>query len=211
MLDAVDFDPTAHRYRLDGRPVPGVTEALQVITAAAYRGADAEVLAAKAALGSAVHAVIELDVEGTLDVPALDPLLVPWYGAWRAFLAQSGFRPRLSEGLVASRRYGYCGKLDLFGELPVAKRTTPVLALIDAKCVTTVMPSTAAQLAGYEVALRETHPDLLPPGALCSRYALQLHPERTRPYTLHEFASAADLRLFLACLTVTHHLHKDRR
>lgn len=210
MLAAVTFDPVAHRYTLDGRPVPGVTRALQVITADAYAGADPAALAAKAEFGQHVHAVIELDCAGELDVPALDPLLVPWYGAWRAFLALSGFRPRLSEGLVASRRYGYCGKLDLFGDLPGDGIRTPShLAVIDAKCVTTVMPSTGPQTAAYEAALRECRPDLLPAGTPCKRYALQLHPGRSRPFTLHPFADPADLRLFLACLTVTH--HKDRR
>lgn len=211
-MDGLHFDPELHRYALDGVRVPGVTEALKVVSSAAYAGVPEHVLAAKAALGTLVHAMIELDCAGELDVPDLDPVLVPYYRAWRSFLTTSGFRVILSESKVASRRYGYAGQLDLFGELNVVRCT------IDAKCVTTVMPSTGPQTMAYTQALRESRPDLLPAGAPCHRYALQLRPTlpdgrpASTPWKLHPFREdAADLRLFLACLTVTHHLQGTRR
>ena len=208
-MEGLLFDPVAHRYTLDGRPVLGVTEALKVISAADYAAVDPEVLAAKALVGQAVHAMIELDCANDLDVDGLDDVLRPYYRCWRNFLVASGFVTVLSESKVASRRYGYAGQLDLFGHLNAIPST------IDAKCVTVVMPSTGPQTAAYTHALRETRPDLLPVGAPCRRYALQLRPfgpdgkPMACPWKLHPFTSdAADLRLFLASLTVSQHLHR---
>ena len=209
-MDGLVFDPQDHRYTLDGMHVPGVTSALKVVSQADYFGVDPEVMARKAALGTAVHQVIELDCQDDLDVDSLDDVLLPYYRAWRSFLTTSGFAVELSEGKVASRRHRYAGQLDLFGRLNCIRST------IDAKCVVRVMPSTGPQTAAYTEALRETRPDLLPPGAPCRRYALQLRPTlpdgrpASVPWKLHPFTQdAADLRLFLACLTVTHHLERN--
>jgi hypothetical protein len=211
-MNGLDFDPAAHRYQLDGRAIPGVTDTLKVVSAGDYAMVDPDVLALKAALGQAVHKMIELDCTDDLDVDDLDPMLAPYYRAWRKFLTTSGFRVLLSECKVASLRYGYAGQLDLFGDLNAIRCT------IDAKCVVTVMPSTGPQTAAYTQALRETRPDLLPAGAPCRRYALQLRPTAAdgtpmaTPWRLHPFTDdAADLRLFLACLTVTHHLRSKAR
>lgn len=208
----LDFDPELHRYRLDGQALPGVTEALKVVSSADYAMVDPEVMARKAAIGQAVHLMIELDCAGELDLEDLDPQLLPYHAAWKSFLVTSGFRVLLSESKVASRRYGYAGQLDLFGDLNAIRAT------VDAKCVAMVMPSTGPQTAAYTQALRESRPDLLPAGAPCRRYALQLRPADAQgkpfatPWKLHPFTDdAADLRLFLACLTVTHHLRRKTR
>lgn len=195
------FDEATHSYTMDGAPVVGVTQALKVISAADYAMVDPAILELKAATGRAVHRMIELDCAGELDLDDLDDQLSPYYRTWRSFLATSGFRVKLSESKVASRRYRYAGQLDLFGDL------NAIPATIDAKCVTTVMPSTGPQTAAYTEALRECRPDLLPPGAPCRRYALQLRTDGK--FTLHPFTQdAADLRLFLSCLNVTHYLQR---
>lgn len=211
-MDGLQFFPEDHRYLLDGRPVAGVTDALKLVSAADYAHVDPAVLAAKSLVGQAVHALIELDCADDLDVDALDDSLVPYYRAWRHFLSTSGFVVRLSESRVASRRYGYAGQLDLFGDLNTIPST------VDAKCVTTVMPSTGPQTMAYTDALRECRPDLLPPGTPCRRYALQLRPfgpdgrPMAQPWKLHPFTDdAADRRLFLACLTVTQHLKRKTK
>lgn len=211
-MDGLVFHPDGHRYTLDGVPVPGVTSALKLVSAADYWNVPQEVLERKAALGTAVHRVIELDCQDDLDVDSLDDVLLPYYRAWRSFLVTSGFQVQLSEGKVGSRKYRYGGQLDLFGRL------NAIPSIIDAKCVTTVMPSTGPQTAAYLQALRETRPDLLPQSMPCRRYALQLRPfdaqgnRMATPWKLHPFTEdAADLRLFLACLTVTHHLERKTR
>lgn len=206
------FHPEDHRYTFNGQDVPGVTTALKVVSSADYAFVDPDVLAAKAALGTAVHSMIELDCARELDTEDLDPMLQPFFDAWRDFVRQSGFTVLLSESKVHSPRYDYAGQLDLFGELNGIK------AMIDAKCVAMVMPSTGPQTAAYLQALRESRPDLLPPGTPCRRYALQLRPfdshgnRMTTPWKLHPFTQdAQDLRLFLACLTVTHHLRNNAK
>lgn len=208
-MDGLVFHEEGHRYTLDGQPVPGVTSVLKLISAADYAHVPEELMAEKAAFGTLVHAVIELDCAGELDVPALDPALVPYYLGWRQFLALSGFEVIMSEGAVGSRRHRYGGKLDLFGRL----NGTP--ALVDAKRVTTVMPSTGPQTAAYENALRECRPDLLPAGMPCNRYALQLAPpapgEEAARWRLHHFTNPADLRVFMSALTIHHWRESLRR
>ena len=188
------FDEATHTYTLDGVRVPGVTGALKVCSAADYAGVDPEVLAVAAARGTAVHRMIELDCKGRLDEAALDPMLATYLVKWREFMAVSGFVPLLQEHRVASRRYGYAGTLDLFGLLHDR------YALIDAKSVVRVMPSTGPQLAGYEIALREWEPHLLPPADKVQRFALQLPADG--PWRLVPFTSPRDARTFLAALEV---------
>ncbi len=192
------FDSAAHRYTLDGQSVPSVTDVLALLSAAFYRGVDAEVMARAALLGQAVHKLIELDVGGCLDEDALDDALRPYLGMWRRFVATSGFRPILSESRVASPRYGYAGTLDLFGEM----RDRAVL--IDAKRTAAVPRTAGPQTAAYEIALRESHPNADPSGRNrvnypLDRYALHLTPER---WQLVPFRDPNDARVFLSALTL---------
>jgi|SRR5690606_9702692 len=187
------FDEAAHRYTLDGRPVPGVTTVLKLVSGADYAGVDPDVLARAAARGTAVHRMVELDGQGILDEDSLDDELRPYLAQWRQFMAQSGFVSLLQEGKVASRRYGYAGTLDLFGVL------NGRFALIDVKSVVRVMRATGPQTAAYELALREWNPDVLPGDAPVDRFALQLRPAAA--WQLVPFPSRTDARVFLGALT----------
>lgn len=187
------FDPEAHRYTLDGRPVPGVTSVLKLVSSVDYAGVDPDVLARAAARGTAVHRMVELDGQGILDEDSLDDELRPYLVQWRQFLTRSGFVPLLQEGQVASRRYGYAGTLDLFGVL------NGRFALIDVKSVARVMRATGPQTAAYELALREWKPELLPGDAPVDRFALQLRPGAS--WQLVPFPSRSDARVFLGALT----------
>ena len=196
------FHEDGHRYTFDGKPIPGVTTALKVISADDYRCVPEEVLALKARFGTAVHRMIELDCLGMLDLGSLDDRMLAYYAAWRDFVDNSGFRIILSEGKVHSAKYGYAGQLDLFGML------NGCFAVVDAKCVVNVMPSTGPQTAAYEQALRESRPDVLPPKAPVRRFALQLRPplasqpqDKAR-WTLHPFTDLAHLPVFLSALRI---------
>ncbi len=195
------FHPDGHRYTYNGSPVPGVTTALKIISAEDYRNVRPEVLAEKAAFGTKTHRMIELDCANNLDVNSLSERMAAYYRAWRRFVSMSGFQFLLSESKVFSKRYGYAGQLDLFGML------NGHYALIDAKCVMVVMPSTGPQTAAYEQALRETRPDIIPDGAIVRRYALQLRPPvdsnpDTARWNLHSFNDPADLPVFLSSLRI---------
>lgn len=205
VADGLHFDTTEHRYTLDGLRLPSVTEILSPITAHEYRGVDSEVMGRAAALGEAVHKLIELDIAGTLDEDALDASLRPYLAQWRQFLVQSGFVPILSEHRVHSVRYGYAGTLDLFGLLNAEA------ALIDAKRTAAVPRSAGPQTAGYELSLRESSPEAVaqaasgPGNGRIHRYALHLTPERWR---LVPQKDPNDLRVFLAALTLHNYLEK---
>ncbi len=196
------FHEDGHRYTFDGRPVIGVTSALKVVSAQDYQFVSPELLAAKAEFGTRSHRMIELDCLDELDTDSLGEDLLPYYFAWREFLEKSGFQPVLSEGKVYSARYGYAGTLDLLGML------NGHWALIDAKNVAVVMPSTGPQTAAYEQAVRETHSEMLPTGMPIRRYALQLRPPLpSRPgiarWHLHPFTDPADFPVFLSALRIT--------
>lgn len=202
MTAGVVFDAEAHEYTVDGRRLPSVTQILKDISAREYRFVNPGVMAEAALLGTAVHAVIELDIAGTLDEAVLDPALVPYLLKWRNFLDTSGFVPLLSEARVVSRRYGFAGTLDLFGLL------NGEAALIDAKRCAQVPRTAGPQLAGYEIALRECEADLVAravsgrsPGRI-NRFALQLTPATTPGWQLVPFTDPIHARVFLSALTL---------
>lgn len=203
MLDPrLKFDAGLHSYELGGKSIPSVTTILGQLSAQEYRFVKPDLMAESAYLGTAVHALIELDCKGQLDVDGLDPRLVSYLGKWHQFRAQSGFVPILSESKVFSERYGYAGTLDLFGTL------NGEAALIDAKRCASVPRTAGPQTAGYEVALRECAPEIVAqaasgtsPGRI-KRYALQLTPSESRGWTLVPFTDPNDIRVFLSALTL---------
>jgi hypothetical protein len=199
---AVHFDPATHTYTLSGKRIPGVTTVLKRISRELYRHVDKELMERAAALGTAVHKLIELDIAGTLDEEALAEVLVPYLHSWRRFMATSGFVPVLSEEIVWSERYGYAGQLDLFGEFP------DCIALVDAKRCAQVPITAGPQTAGYEIALRERHPHLFVPGKPFKRFALQLNTDGT--HRLVPFTDPDDARVFLSELTTRNFLKKHK-
>jgi hypothetical protein len=186
------FDEASHTYTLDGRKVPSVTGVLKALPND-YAMVDPAVLEQAAGLGRDVHKLIELDLADRLDVNSLDDELVDYLLQWQAFRATSGFQPILSEARVASPRYRYAGTLDLFGRL------NGRLVLIDAKRTAAVPRSAGPQTAGYELALRESRPDLLPVGTFVDRFALHLKRDK---WQLVPFRDTADQRVFLSALTI---------
>lgn len=196
VADGLQFDAELHRYMLDGRRLPSVTEILHPVTEHEYCGVDREVMDRAAALGKAVHRLVELDIAGTLDEDALDDSLRPYLSQWRQFLAQSGFLAIHSERRVHSARYGYAGTLDLAGTL------NGTHAVIDAKRTAAVPRSAGPQTAAYRHALAELYDG---EWQVADRYALHLTPERWR---LVPQKDPNDLRVFLAALTLHNYLEK---
>lgn len=196
VADGLQFDAELHRYTLDGRQLPSVTEILRPVTEHEYRGVDREVMDRAALLGTAVHKLIELDIAGTLDEDALDDSLRPYLAQWRQFRAQSGFLPIYSEQRVHSMKYGYAGTLDLAGKL------NGMPAVVDAKRTTAVPRSAGPQTAAYRYALAEVFDG---DWQVADRYALHLTPERWR---LVPQKDPNDLRVFLASLTLHNYLEK---
>lgn len=201
VVPGLQFDDARHLYTLDGKRVPGVTTILKPVSGAAYEGVDPAIMEAAAALGRAVHLLIELDCAGELDTDNLDPELLPYYWGWREFLGKSGFQPLMSEQKLASSEDGYAGMLDLFGIL------NGVYALIDAKRVAMVMKSTGPQTFGYAKLLRRRYTPLTDLSVPLRRYALHLKkptaPGKPAPWALVPFNDdRVDALVFQSCLNI---------
>lgn len=183
----LDFDPERHAYRLDGAPVPSVTQVLEPYTGLEF--VDRRVLEAASEFGRHVHAACHLDNLGALDEAALDPALAPYVGAWRAFLADTGAVVAASERRVASRCHRYAGTLDTLVEWDARR------ALVDLKSTASVPRTVGPQTAAYAEAYTEETGE-----RVARRYCVHLRGDGT--YRVHRLAEPADWTVFLSCLNV---------
>jgi hypothetical protein len=111
----LEFDAATHTYRAGGVIVPSVTQILEAVGVVDYSYLPPATRNMALARGSAVHLACQFDDEGDLDEGALDPALLPYVLAWRAYRAEVGFVPQEIERRVHSSRYGYAGTLDRTG------------------------------------------------------------------------------------------------
>jgi hypothetical protein len=106
----LDFEPVEHRYYLDGKEVPSVSEVLGLAKFNSTRyGKSGHNSAWR---GTTAHAACEFWDDGTLDESSLDPRLKGYLDAWRKFRTESGAEPVLIEQQVGHRDYMYAGTLD---------------------------------------------------------------------------------------------------
>lgn len=172
-----------HKYTLDGRPVPGVTSILKSAGLVDLEWATQWHLDK----GQAIHKAMELYVLGRLDWTTVDDRIIGFIRAGVKFLKDAGcdFSTAEPEVMVASRRYGYAGKLDLVATLFGQRR------LADWK--SGAMGAVRQQTAGYEMAYREERG-----GPILPRIALKLNADGT--YKMKELADFSDYLDWLECL-----------
>src|SRR5450755_787122 len=103
-MTSFTFDAEAHEYRLAGLVLPSVTQIIAPLTD--YSGIPADVMEFARARGQAVHLACELDDKKDLDESTLDPQLLGYVTAWRAFARD--FKPRWGtiEEPIYSEKYG---------------------------------------------------------------------------------------------------------
>ncbi len=198
-MPTLEFDPVEHRYQLDGRPVPSVTQVLDPLLEL-WR-VPADVLEAAAAFGTHVHMAVDLFNKGELDEAELDPALAPYLQGWKAFLYQTGSQVADSEFRVYHDFYGYAGTLDTTVLMPGRRGRGEVLTLADVK--SGVVPITVGlQTAAYEAARRSM--GLAP----CrDRLCVQLFDQEPF-FRLHVLNDPSDWSLFLSALNV--HKFKEK-
>lgn len=134
--------------------------------------------------GSYIHKAIHLYDIGDLDEENLDPVIVPYLGAWKKFLKESKFEVIDSEVRLYSETYRLTGMPDKVGLLN-GKPT-----ILDNKSGA-IAPWTALQLAFYELLSGSPH----------KRVAVQLKPNgkyRLAP----EFKDRSDRGTVLSILNV---------
>lgn len=201
-MQPLRFDPEAHAYYLGAEQIPGVTAVLQQVTD--YRFVPDEVLDRKKAIGSALHACIELDHIGELDESTIDPAVAGYFDAWRKFTwDQRAFVLAAAESPMCSRLYRYGTTPDIWGSMhPDGGSAVPFV--LELKSTATIMPAVALQTAAQLQAIAETvtgdagtRARWLREGR---RFALQLKPTGT--YSLREFRDPADWPTFAALLAV---------
>src|SRR3990172_12011201 len=99
----LEFSAADHSYRLNGRPVVSVTQALAPL--AQWLGPEDAVEFARVR-GDLVHAACDLVDREELDWAQLDPQLVPYLEGYRNFLIDSDATVVASELRVASPQFG---------------------------------------------------------------------------------------------------------
>ena len=128
-VPGLEFFEDGHRYVYRGLPLVSVTKVIRAGGLGPdYSTVPPAVLAAAAARGRAVHAMVHYDCEGTLDENTIDPAIAPYLQTWRRFLRESRYMPMLLETRVVHRGLRYAGCLDGGGlELSRTGAEWPVL------------------------------------------------------------------------------------
>lgn len=191
----LEFDRASHRYTLDGRPVPHVTQVTDALSS--YYGVPADVLQRKAEIGDAVHYACELDDQKDLEDSSLPAEIQGYVFAWRRFKEETGFTPTFIEQPVVSRFYQFAGTLDRIGVFHRHARVKPkAVCLLDLKTTFAILPAVGPQTAAYAQAWDEEHPKM----RVAHRFAVQLKPDAT--YRLHHCTDATDLSVFTSALSL---------
>lgn len=180
----IEFRSEDHTYWFNGALVPGVTTILKPISP--YGSVPREILAVKAALGTAVHAACDLDDQGILDESSITSEMMAYVDAWRAFKREFGIVLDLNETTLFNQTHWYAGTLD-----NVVFSDDGTRWLVDKKTSAVLQPTVGPQTAAYAHALGE--PDV-------KRGVVQLRPDGT--YRFVVLNDAMDWPTFLACLTI---------
>ena len=102
------FCEDTHEYKIDGKPVPSVTQVLKEAGLI-----DSTWFTPEAALrGTYVHQACALYDEGVLDLDGIDPQLAPYVSAWDKFKKDSGIVPTIIEQPFYSLEHGFAGCVD---------------------------------------------------------------------------------------------------
>ena len=191
-MDRLTFKEDGHRYFWDGQPIPNVTRILAGLVDFSF--VKAEDLARAQEEGKAQHKLVELECKGGLDVNVLDPYWKPHLAAFRACVAETGFKIIASERKVRHPIYGYAGTLDMEAELFSAE------AILDLKRSFYGGPVIGLQLAAYLEARNAERAREGTKKKLKKRYALRLLPGSKPPYRLKEYTDDEDFGVFLGLL-----------
>ena len=186
-----------HTYTLDGRPLVGVTSVIHEVLRAPQLeewfkrvglAAD-QIRDEAAAFGTSVHAGVAAYARGD----KLLPLDLPpeWWAtveAGRRWLDENLDEIYAVEETIASARYGYAGKPDVYGR----RKGRKVPCLIDLKTTRQLYWSHRAQLAAYRKAATETYGDK--PAERIVLIFSKDEPGKVTPYVLNHHD--ADFSLF---------------
>lgn len=118
-MPTLTLNVSTHEYRVDDRPVLGVSGILAAAGLSDMTWVSEEALKR----GSFVHEAIEFHTQGDLKEELLDPKLLGYVNAWKAFERESGFRVIKVDGRWQSEIrkyhpiYHYAGTIDHLGQI----------------------------------------------------------------------------------------------
>jgi hypothetical protein len=137
----LEFNEERHEYTWNGKRVPSVTQALQLL--GGYEGIPMRVLEKAATRGTAVHKATELYDLGTLDWSTVSDEVFGYLEGWMKFLEVE--KPEIIEveKLNYHEKFMYAGAMDRTMILRGKK------AILDIKSSFMLMPSCAPQTAAY--------------------------------------------------------------
>jgi hypothetical protein len=170
-----------HVYTVDGIEKPGVNEIMK----AAGLIDDMWYNDTACLRGTYVHKAVHLHHTVGLNTKTLDSELIPYMDAYYDFLSVTGFSPVIIEEPAYCEDYGYCGSVDLIGDVNEEN------SLIDIK-TGSVPKWVGVQTSAYENLWKESK--------IKKRFALNLKP--TGKWSLIPLNNRKDLSVFLSCLTV---------
>ena len=190
------FDSDSHRYELNGKELPSVTQVLReagLIDEQWYNDFSRD-------RGSVVHLATEFLDDDQLDEDSVDERIKPYLDAYRQFKIDSGFEPLpivdqvtgcevISEAHRFQPKYGYAGTIDRIGMLKSGRK-----AVIDIK-TGAAHATHRLQLAAYQALLDK-------PGEY-ARLVVGL--KKDGKYSVTEFKLTdypVDFGVFAACLQV---------
>lgn len=142
------FDEMAHRYLLDGKPVPSVTKVISNISEDLMLSTP---FIRKTAIGTATHKVCEkINLLEKVNVSALSEDVRPYVEGYHKFYESGKYSIVASEMRVFSTKYRFAGTLDI-----LAKNKKGQYAIMDIKTSAMVSPTAMLQMAAYGQALEE--------------------------------------------------------
>lgn len=183
------FDEALHRYTVQGREVPSVTQILKPLTDLTYGQISPSILKAAADFGTAVHACTEYLDEGDLDDETVDEVWRPYLDAYVAW--KETMRPtieRIEWCLACSK---FAGTIDRVATIAGDRW------VIDIKTTSQIHPHVGVQLAPYEALSYAASGG---EGPRFRRAALQLRGDGTFRFT--EFTDPSDAACFTALLGI---------
>lgn len=172
------FDEATHTYKVNGLPIPSVTEILKeegFIDVSFFTDYGRE-------RGKLAHLAIHLFDQGELDEESLDPVLSPYVEAWKRFRADTGVEIIESEVPVVDLLGRYAGTPDKIVLLD-GKQT-----ILDLK-TGAILPWVRLQLCAYCEAK-----------TIYRRAAVQLNDDGT--YKMHTYTDRQDFAIWNATLAV---------
>ena len=203
MIPQLQFDARLHRYTVDGRCVPSVTQALEGAGYIDLKCIPEDVLRRAALRGTRVHQAAALLMRSELEWSSVDVAIAGYVLALDLFMRQTKFQPDVAsvEKPLYCAEYDYCGTPDVAGLYTVPRLYgTPLKARVLVDWKSGMMTAARYQLAAYAHVMGVRH-----------RAAVKLNKESTYSVTWYKAETQRnDFEVFLRALDLFRDPRRER-